>query len=211
MTTVKLNGKKYYIPSSWQEVTVRQYIRIIKEWDQDKDIADRDYFKLLNIFAGTDFAGYTETVDNTLNLVTILGWVVTEPFSFDEGLPKCLKIGAKTVDIPRDPRELSIGQNIHLRRDYIDKSTFVAENIAIATAIYIQPVYDNSLFDINRAVEISKQIEEMRVSVIYPIGFFLLKRAMKFGQKPEKTLPLIKLNLSTMLSNLWRGWRKSEG
>lgn len=209
MTTVRLNGKKYSIPSCWAEVNVAQYIRIIREWDQDKDIADRDYFKLLNILAGTDYAGYQDTIDNTLNLVTILGWVVTEPFKFDEKLPSVIKVGDKMIDIPQDPRELSIGQNIHLRRDYIEKTKFIEENIAIATAIYLQPSIDNSLFKITRAEELARQIDKMSVAVIYPIGFFLLKRAQRFGQKPEKSLPLIKINLATTLSNLLRGWLKS--
>lgn len=209
MTSIKLNGKKYLIPSSWKEVTTIQYIRIITEWASSaEDIADRDFFILINIFTGLNFKRFERTIDNEITLTSALEWVITEPFRFQDTLPKVLKIGNKSVSIPEDPRELSIGQNIHLRRDFIEKSKYLEENISIATAIYLQPIIDNSLFKINRAKEISKQLEDMPAYLIYPIGFFLLRRALGFGGKPAKFWPLLKISLSTMFGRMLHGWRK---
>lgn len=209
MITIRLNDRPYKVASCWEEVTVKQYVRIIKEWEPEKDIADRDYFILLGILTGAEFAGMHNSLENQVTLTNILGWVITQPFQFSKELPKALLIGDKTVSIPGDPRELSIGQNIHLRRDYIDKSKLLEENMSIAVAIYVQPEYHKSLFQVEKAVELSKIIDEMPISVIYPIGFFLLNRALRFGQKPEKTWPLLRISPKEMLKSLFRKWRKS--
>lgn len=209
MTSIVINGKRFSVASCWAEVTTKQYIRIIRDWEPEKDIADRDYFILLNILTDGKFAGMENTIENQVTLTSILGWVVTEPFQFSKELPTVLEIAGKLHDIPEDPRELSIGQNIHLRRDFIDKSTYLEENIAIATAIYMQPIIDNSLFKLKRAEKIAAELEQMPASLIYPIGFFLLTRAQKFGQKPEKTWPAILTSLKKMLSQTWPGSRRS--
>lgn len=208
----RVNGEvitiKGRIPSCWEEMTVAQYIRLLKEWEDGTDIADRDYFKLLNILTDGKFTGFEDTVENHVSLTNILGWVIAQPFEFAEDLPKVIVINGKVVDIPRHPRELSIGQNIHLRRDYIEKTTKLGENIAIATAIYLQPIIDKSLFSLKRAVEICKEIEQMPINLIYPIGFFLLGNAMQFGQKPEKSWLLPRVSLKELSRLMFRIWRK---
>lgn len=210
MTSVLLNDKPYKHASCYEELKVRHYVRMLKEWGSDgSDIADRDYFQLLGILTDSNFSAMEQTLENQVTLTSLLGWVITQPFKFNSELPKALELCGKKVTIPQDPRELSIGQNIHLRRDFIDKSTILEENISIATAIYLQPIIDNSLFNIARAKEIAKEIDEMPISVIYPIGFFLLERALKFGQKPEKTWPVLKISLKETLRNLFLKWRRS--
>ena len=209
MISVKLNGEKFSCPSCWDEMKVRHYIRIIKEWEDGTDIADRDYFKLANILMDGKFTDFSKTTENQLTLIDLVGWVITEPFDFDKALPKVLRFRDRNIDIPEDPRELSIGQNIHLRRDYIEKSNKLEENIAIATAIYLQPIIDNSLFNMRKAEAIAKEIEDLRIALIYPIGFFLLNRALKFGMPPEKTLLPIKTSLKKTLRTMLPGWLKS--
>jgi hypothetical protein len=209
MIGLRLNDKPCKCPTSWQEVKTRQYVRILKEWDPELPIEDRDYFKLLSILTDSDFSRMEQTIENQVTLTSVLGWVITQPFTFDTTLPKVMEIDGKLVDIPREPRELSIGQNIHLRRDYIDKSKILEENISIATAIYLQPILDKSHFKMPRAQELAKQIDEMPIALIYPIGFFLLSRALRFGQKPEKNLPPIRTSLKKRLKNLFLRWQKS--
>lgn len=210
MTTIKANGVKYHCPSSWKEVTVEQYIRIMKEWDPDKDIADRDYFKLLQILVGKNFAGLERTVDNELALVDMVGWVITEPFKFDTALPKALSFMGRNIYIPKDPSELPIGQNIHLRR-YIEKSELIEENIAIATAIYLQPIIDGKSFHVERAQELAEEFNKMPVWLIYPIGFFLLNRASNFGTSSGSSLKKIQSSHVRIRGKMFRAWRWFNG
>lgn len=201
MVAVKLNGENFQCPTSWEEISTKQYIRIAKEWDREKDIADRDYFKLFNILTDGKFTAFKGDAVSDASIINCVGWVITEEFAFSETLPKVLVIKGKAVDVPQDPSELSIGQNIHLRRDYIEKTELLAENIAIATAIYLQPVIDGK-FSISRAQELCKEIEQMPAHVIYPIGFFLLKRAMRFGLHSESLWSRIKTNLKQTLRKM---------
>jgi hypothetical protein len=208
MVGIKLNGTKYECPSSWKEITTKQYIRIIKEWDRDKDIADRDYFKLFNILTDGKFDSYENTTENDVTILDCVGWVITEEFKFSKQLPKVLAIGDRIIDVPQDPSELSIGQNIHLRRDFIDHSELIEENIAIATAIFLQPLIDNKKFHVERAKELAKEIEKMPAYLIYPIGFFLLQRSMSFGNPSARIWNQIKTSLRQMLRRTSPIWLK---
>lgn len=208
MVAVKLNGTRFDCPSSWMEITTGQYIKVVKEWDRDKDIADRDYFKLFNILTDGKFTGHQNTTENDITILSCVGWVITEDFMFDKKLPKVLDIAGKVIDIPKHPGELSIGQNIHLRRDFMDKSELLEENIAIATAIFLQPLIDGKKFHVERAKELAKDIEKMPAYLIYPIGFFLLKRVQSFGMPSVRIWSQIKTNLRQMLKRTWPLLRK---
>lgn len=209
MTPIRINDKPYECPSCWEELKTRQYVRILKEWEPEKDIADRDYFKLLSILTDSNYATMDPTIENQVTLTNLLGWVITQPFKLKQELPKVLRIGDKVIDIPRDPSELSIGQNIHLRRDFIDKSTILEENMSIATAIYLQPMIDNSKFNLSRAKEIAKEVDEMPIYMIYPVGFFLLIRASKFGLPPKRNWLQVPISQARKLSRLLRRWQRS--
>lgn len=203
MLSITLNDKKHKCISSYEEMKVKHYLRIIKEWDQHLDVADRDYFKLLSILTETDYVGFEKTIENDLSIINAVGWVIVQPFEFSKTPPKVLEVRGKVIDIPQDISELSIGQNIHLRRDFIDKSVSLEENIAIATAIYLQPIVEQKRFHMERALALSKEIEEMPINLIYPIGFFLLNRAMTFGMPSMSRWHQIRTNLSKKLKRMW--------
>lgn len=202
-----------------EEMKVRHYVRMMREWVDDKDIADRDYLQLLNILIDGNFKRTDTEIWNDITIMNCIGWVIIQPFKFDTVLPKVLEFKggtfwekllgvSKIITIPRDPSELSIGQNIHLRRDFIDKSQLLEENISIAVAIYLQPLIDGK-FQVERAKELAREIDEMPISLIYPIGFFLLRRVMTFGMKRGPLWQQILSNLSMRLNRMWPGSRKS--
>jgi len=204
MVKLKLNGQPAECPGSYEEIKTRHYVRILKEWDQSVDIADRDYFHLFNILTDGKFTDFSRTVENEITFHNVISWVLTQDFKFSTILPKVLEYKGELVPIPLEIGELSIGQNIHLRRDYIDKSKILEENLSIATAIYLQPKIDNGQFSMKRAIEIAKDFDEMPAYLIYPIGFFLLRRALTFGMLPGKRSPLPRINLRQTFVQMWR-------
>jgi hypothetical protein len=204
MIAVKINGKRYMCPSSWHEVTVKQYVQIATEWEPEKDIADRDYYQLLNILTGNNFTAIANGIELNVTLINLVGWVITTPFQFDKTPPKTLKYGKKLFPIPEDVSEVSIGQMIHLRRHFIDQSKYLEQNLSIATAILLQPAIDGAPFNLSRAKKIAKEIDEMAITLIHPIGFFLLTRAATFGAMPLRTWPRIRSNLKRTLKKMFR-------
>jgi hypothetical protein len=204
MTGVRINGRRYFCPSSWHEVTVKQYVQIMTQWEPEKDVAERDYSKLLGILIGDQYKGIIKELGINVTLINLVGWVVTEPFKFADRLPLGLKIMGKNVPVPQDFLEVSIGQMIHLRRDFMEKAGFLEENISIAAAILLQPYIDDDKFNLSRAKEIAREIDKMSIVNIYPVGFFLLKHAMSFGKMPTKPWPRILTNLRKMFGRTLR-------
>lgn len=204
MIAVRINGKRHFCPSSWHEVTVKQFVQIATEWEPEKDIADRDYYGLLNILTGNNFTSIRKEIELNVTLINLVGWVIASPFQFDKEPPKALKFGKKLIPVPQDISEVSIGQMIHLRRDFVDQSKYLEQNISIATAILLQPAIDGKPFDLSRAKQIAKEIDTMAVTLIHPIGFFLLRHAAAFGTMPLKTWPRIRNNLRRTLKKMFR-------
>jgi hypothetical protein len=209
MIAVRINGKRHFCPSSWHEVTVKQFVQITTQWEPEKDIADRDYYGLLNILTANNFTSIGKAIELNVTLINLVGWVIASPFQFDKQPPKTLKFGKKLIPVPQDASEVSIGQMIHLRRDFIDQSKYLAENISIATAILLQPAIDGTAFNLSRAKEIAKEIDKMAITLIHPIGFFLLSHAATFGMTPTKTWRQTLSNLSGTLKKMFPGSRRS--
>lgn len=181
MVTITLNGKKHACPSCYEELKTRHYQRMISEWDMEKPIVDRDFFKLFCILTDTQFTSLHSTAENEVTIWNAIRWTIEQHFEFRDDMPKVLQIGDKILDLPRNVGSLSIGQNIHLRQ-ILDKSKYLEENLSIATAIYLQPYYDNTKFDFDRAVELEKIIAEMPAYLIKPVGFFILTNALTPGK-----------------------------
>jgi hypothetical protein len=203
MVRVRLNGKPYECTLGYGELKTVQYIRLFKDWDLDKDAADRDYFKLFSIFTGSKFGAFSQTPENEAAIWSCVRWFVEEPF--DPPKVNFIEIDGKKLDL-KDPGHLSIGQNIHLRR-IIESSKYIQENIAIAIAIYLQPQYDVDKFDIEKARILEKKILDLPIYSTYNMGFFLLNQTLNYGYKRGNVLSLIRhshIKMSRQMLHLWR-------
>lgn len=207
---VKINGDPYELPCCYQELTTRQFVRLYREWDMDKDLTERDYLKLFCILADVEFTAMHPSPENEEAIWRCVHWVVDEDFKFSKTPPKVLLVGDKAISIPEDPGLLSIGANIHLRRA-IEGTRFLEESIATAAAIYLQPAYHQGTFDATKVKELENILLEMPAYLIYPLGFFLLIRASRYGSKPVSVLSRITTSLTRRLKKMRRAWRNPGG
>lgn len=196
---IKLNGKRHEIAESWESLKTKHYCRYMDEWDQDKPIQDRDFFKLFCILSDTDFKQFHANADNEVAIWSCVRWLIETPFP-DLQVPKTLEINGKLVSIPDDIGLKSIGQNIHLRTEIQNKP--VEACISIAAAIFLQPEYDGGKFDIHKAKELKAVLDEMPITQIYPIGFFLLRDVLKTGTHGESVLSQVKSSLTRTLRKM---------
>lgn len=205
---VYVNGTGYTPPYAWEDrnLTAGRLQRIYSEWDLDKDLADRDFFKLFNILTDND-QEIERTTENEVTIGSAIKWVWETPFN--QVMPKILVINEKPVDIPEELGELSIGQNIHLKNE-INSAKYKEEKISIATAICIQPIYDGVKFDFKKAQVLAKKLEEMPAYQIYPIGFFLLNRASKSGSNTQSLWSRILSSLTSKLKRTLQRLRELE-
>lgn len=197
--SVKTNKGKHSIhsPESWEEVSVEQYQRIIKEWDGE------DWIKLFSILSGLDVDYVSQSTNGQIeSLLYQTIEFVFKPFDWkalpipdeidltpiwlSERFEDCPLIPPSTK-IPKKIGRLPIGQSIHARRS-LEGMADVREGIGMITAIYLQPLLDRdkdtgepAKFDMLRVTELEYLIGKNRITKIYPVGFFLLQRLHSNG------------------------------
>lgn len=210
MVKVILNGKPFECATCKEELTTGQYQRILKEWDINQpDLAKRDYLKLFSILTKSTFSAANMTVEMEQAIWECVSWVVSEPFAYSKELPTVLDIGGKTLTIPKKIGGCSIGQNVILKQ-VLDSCTYMEEGLSLATAIYLQPQWSGGKFDYAKAKELDEIIKEMPCALIYPVGFFLLNRALHGGKKSQRIWRQIQNSLSLSLKRMLPSWLKSK-
>lgn len=194
-------------PGGYGELTTEQYQKLYTHWDIEKDPHERDYFKLLCILTDTPFREVNPTPEKEAAVYELTRWINEEPFPYSKQVPKSIVVDDRTIEIPEDLGELSIGQNIVLRQ-IAEKSKYIDEALSTATAVCIQPIFDKAKFDYARAKEIEKIVRKMKASVIYPVGFFLLKRVLETGSRRSSYWRRIRNNLGAIPARTLRLWPK---
>lgn len=198
LTCKTTKGKfKAVIPESWDETSVEQFQRIIKEWD------GADVVKLFSILSGIEVNDIATSKDGRLE-TTLYQCIrfVYAPFNLEalpipETLwlrPIWLKDQPLLVDhvvIPKKIGRLTIGQAIQARK-LLEEAKDLREGISMVTAIYLQPLIDKSSFDMLRAIELEQVILKMPITKVFPIGFFFLKTLSGYGTKHESVWSRIK-------------------
>lgn len=185
---VTVNGKESIeLPEIWQELTVHQYQQMATDWD------NKDLIKLFSILSGIEYKALENTHDPKLEDALIIStrFIYDQDFKFSTDLPEDIKIGDKFLVIPQNLRSLSVGQNIHVRQR-METSKVYEELISFVTAIYLQPLYDESDFDFHSAMELEQTILKMPAYEIYPIGVFFLNKLKKSGRSSLSGLNLLK-------------------
>lgn len=209
MIALKVNGNKIRIPGCKEEVSTGIYQRIIRDWSEQLKLSPekRDYFKLFSIMAGIEPKGFDLPLDKQVTLENAIRWFIDDPFSLSNEVPKVLSVGKKIIVIPKDIGALGIGQNIFMRQQ-IEKSKYLEENISIAVATYLQPTFSGGKFDIDKVMELDKIIQEIPVYLTYPIGFFLVNRAIKCGPTHESRWRRILSSLILSAKGFVPKWRR---
>lgn len=205
-----LNGERFEHAHCWGVLKTKHFCRIYAEWEDPKiQIEDRDYFKLFSILTDTDYKAFHGTAWNEVTIWNCVRWVIEQPTGYEIAIPKVLKINGKFIDIPQKPELLSIGQNVQLL-SRLEKMKDLNEGISIATAIFLQPLYDKEKFDIAKALALKEKIDEMPAALIWPIGFFLLKNIKTSGVHGSRIWSQIKDSLTFRLGRMLRGWRTQK-
>lgn len=209
---VWLKDKPYSYATCKEELTTGQYQKIISEWGINLPEEERNNLKLFNILTGADFNAVNLSLEDETAIFECISWCFGESFQYDKECPKVLEIEGEIMELPERVGACSIGQNVILKQ-ILDSCTYLEEGIALATAIYLQPVWSKKKFDYKKAKKLEELIKQMPATLIYPIGFFLLQRAYNAGKKPTSKWQQIKNSLNTLLKEILPSWLrlKSSG
>lgn len=188
--TTNKGSHKISCPQAWDETSVEQFQRIIKEWD------GADWIKLFSILSGLHVDDIETSTDHKLEtaLYQSIQFVFAKFELEDLPIPETLDLKPiwfkdcplvpDSVAIPKNIGRLTIGQAIQARK-LLEGVSDLREGISMVTAIYLQPLIDKGGFDMLHAIELEQTILKMPVTKIYPIGCFFLRRLSGYGKKQE--------------------------
>lgn len=197
MLIFNVNGKRTECPVSWEECKVRTYQRLKTEAKEGDHAV-----KIFSILTGTEFSKVWEAQaeDIEAGIYQATAFVFNQPETFrEEPKPQYFRLGNETVLVPQKIGSLTVGQNFRMRQELAaaaKEGKPLESLLSIATAIYLQPLVDRAPFDMDRARELEKEILEMNIYDVFPIGFFLLNRLM----------PRFSVGTLFSLQNLTRFW-----
>jgi hypothetical protein len=206
--TNKGKGSIQY-PESWDETNVDQFQRLIRQTSVygNDGSAPGDWIPMFSILSGIEADTIAESKDGKMEtaLYESIQFVLSK-YDWDKiPIPaeltlrpiwsKDAPLNIPRVKIPREIGRLSIGQTIQARTSLADMVD-LREGLSIVTAIYLQPLIDGGKFDMLRAIEIEQIILKCRITEIYPVGFFLLKKLKQPGSWLKNVWNLLKLLIS---------------
>lgn len=178
MISFKLEDKKYNMPTSWREVTVKQFFQF-KSWQS----GDKNFVRLLSILTGVDYdvMRKSKQLDVDDKLIPFMKWL-EEPLT-EKNAPRCstITIDDKKYDVPKDIGNYSFEQKIELKNrmiECINKTGDTLECLKIATAIYLQPIVEQKDFSIKAAELFVDKLDDCKIVEVYAIGGFFLKKLL---------------------------------
>jgi len=194
MITFKLNGKSIQVPSSWNDVTFAQYLKIF-------DVKD-DVIQLVSILTGVeyDYLKSAEIIglDKLLEAISFTNTQIKFPDQVDYCGP--YKIEANSVSKDKktkgrkeyNPQYESLGQFEDARKimNSLDGNIKAhTEAYGKYVAIYLQKIKDKS-YDPQKVEEVEKELQNYPAFQVITLGsFFFVKLKILFGGIPRTSLP----------------------
>lgn len=206
LTTDK-KDRKIKIPETWGETSTEQFQNLYKqEWD------GKDLIHAFTILSGLDKKMVATSYDPALEqkLLVCTNFLYHEPDFKNAKPPEYFEINSRIVKIPKKIGRLAIGQSIHVRQESINVK-YLEEMIGYTIAIYIQPLFDESDFDYDRAMELLPDVLKLPITQTYPVGFFLLKSLQKSGTPLSLVLSPLRTLSQIILSIKGKLWRRRRG
>lgn len=197
---------KEFCPRSYQSLTLGDYQKIFSQWGKElqKQPYERNYNQLFCILTGAKLVKETPEIEAAI--YELIRWVNDEPFRYSKEVPETITIDYRKITVPKDIGKLSVGQNIVLQQ-CLEKSSYIEEQLSMAIAIYLQPLYTGTKFSMEKTLEFEKLISELPAKDVYGLGFFLLMHAANNGWQRLNAWQQILTNLKQQLRKMWPRWR----
>lgn len=167
MIQFKLNGKKIQIPSSWDDLSFKQYCEFGK--------SKLDIIGLIHLFSGIDCEILKKAtiigIDDIIIALSFLNKLPKTPESVEKcgkyPIPKDFNIQFESLAQFEDMRKVMLVSSSDLIKLTESYSTYVA--------IYLQKIRDGE-YDYSKALEMIREVEQMPAMEVLCLGnFFTVK------------------------------------
>lgn len=178
------------VPLTYYDMPTWMYEDIHEKWDGS--LTPESLIKLFSIVTKRDFKDYVSSTDNRLEslLLNSVRFILENQVDMNKLVRRdTFEISGVTVPLPTELKKLTLGQNLYIRRCLYNKD--IRAGIALACAVYLQPLLDNDHFKDERVEYWADRIRQMPIVETYPVGFFILRRLNSSGNGLTKLWALI--------------------
>ncbi len=180
MIPVKIQGTTYEVPGGWDEVTVRQFLKLI---DARKE-APSNPALVLSILTGLEYSLLINTrgrdiESNVLAYLKFLGEDVgPEKFT----LPDTIEIAGKRYPVPTKLEAETWGQKITAQMIInagAERNVPLVTIAAELVGVYLQPVVDGPTFDDKKAEKVAEMVRDSKLAEVWPVAAFFLRKCVE--------------------------------
>lgn len=174
-------------PTKLKDLTTEKFQRIALDWSYDGTF--QSLVKLFGILTDQRFSTYLEST--SILMATILR--LTQFVFFMDGdllameKPKEFRYNGRVIPIPSKLGRLTLGQNLQIKQALKGNPRGY---IALALAVYLQPIIDGTPFDEERMAVLQKEFEALPITETYHVGFFYSSQRTPSGSVLDVFLPL---------------------
>lgn len=179
MITVLINGYQYDIPTKWEEVTLGQWIEMVKTGDSITHI------DLLAIFTGINKDVLANFPCDAVKLELIPEMdLLNEPLNLSElKRPAVIHLGGRDIEPVLDPGRERYGQKVYLQQvitEAVARDAKMWELIAPSIACYYAPaLHPEGKWDDRHVKKVEGIVYSMKITEAYPEAAFFLNGSIR--------------------------------
>lgn len=206
------NGKTIEgkLPLTLYETPTGMFEKVYDKWDGL--VTHESLAKLFAIITDQDIKDYLDSTDERLEatIVKCTQFILENQVDLNKlEVPKFFKYKEDLIMLPTELRNMTLGQNLYIRSRGINKD--IRGCVALATAVYLQPLIDHTGFNDKRAEALAMEFRDLPITEIYPIGFFICRRLNSngsgrkaFSDPISKTMLLSIIAVISLLKSPWQ-------
>lgn len=194
MVTLVTNKRRIVIesPTQWEDVTTGMFPKIVLAGD---------FFSRLSVMYGVE----KDLLESLADEKVIEELMRMSKFSSEElstDLPTHFKFREQLFMMPKNLDKFTFGQVVSVINELQRRESY-EECISFVVAVFVSTHLNKTgAFDLLDARDIESEINEIPITVTYPIGFFYLSKLRYFGTTSSNVLTRLKVQVMNWMRRL---------
>lgn len=182
MIPVKIQGTTYQVPGGWDEITLRQFLKLM---DARKE-APGNPALVLSILTGLDYAILlnAKSSDIQANVLAYLKFLGEDVGPEKFILPDTIEISGNRYPVPTKLEAETWGQKITAQMIINGGAERKAPLVSIAAelvGVYLQPLVNGPTFDDKKAEKVAEMVKDCKLAEVWPVAAFFLRKCVEFA------------------------------
>jgi len=181
MIKFKANDKQYYCPTSWSDVTFKQW----------RDLNNtKDELEMISILTGIPSVTIKRISERSLLKLSLAIGFLAEPLKIENYKPpEYFKIKQnKIIPFVKDIKEKTYGQKIFLQHCLTENQKDEAKIIEESVLIYSQPYIDNKEFNLDRVIYLKNSLDNVFFVDLYSIALAYVDQLKQITETESRSL-----------------------